>query len=85
VNEPDKMIVDGQAIDRWLYNVVRDWDATRFEQTVETQLNSGWELVGGVSVAVTKDSEALDEYFFCQAMKRAQVRPKEDKSQIPLL
>lgn len=51
------------------YDVVKDWDYNRFVWQVQERLNEGWQLQGGVSMAVNAQTNTN---YFAQAIVKSQ-------------
>lgn len=51
------------------YDVVKDWDYNRFVWQVQERLNEGWQLQGGVSMAVNAQNNTN---YFAQAIVKSQ-------------
>jgi hypothetical protein len=54
------------------YKILWDKNRTRLEQKVIDELNNGWELQGGASMAATvtqdKDGKPVEVLVWCQAV-----------------
>lgn len=58
------------------YCVIRSAQTDYLESMVESALDSGWKLQGGVSVTLS-----IDDTIYAQAMVKEEADPKEEVSQ----
>ncbi len=61
-----------------VYDVVNADSIKNLTRDVNAALLAGWELVGGVSCAISRD-QGYTEYLFTQAMIRPRTNPIERK------